>query len=265
MNRFFKKWARHLVSRYVALIVYRKTVLQIVLSPNSHRNLKTAPSFWKTFLTYIHKNGVLWGCFAEWFTACLQIWFSKINYPLTFMKENGVLKPLFEAMFNCLFKMLSVNSPSLNSHRKEQKLRLHQKIFLPIWIFVGVLATFLSLVLKNIFLSSSNRTKRWQKSTLVKKIFLTYMHENGVLYTLFWDIFTERLQSLSPNSHRKTENQPFWVKKFAPHLYAKKWGFGKVFRRIIYSLFTEIVLANKKCTFRCMAKKSGRCQPRPLS
>ena len=45
------------------------------------------------------------------------------------------------------------------------------------------------------------------------------------------------------------------LSKNIPHLYPKIWGFGKVFWRIIYSLFTEIVLTNKKCTFRCMAKK----------
>ena len=44
---------------------------------------------------------------------------------------------------------------------------------------------------------------------------------------------------------------------FALHLYAKKWGFGKVFRRMIYSLFTEIDLANKKCAFRRTENRSG--------
>ena len=37
--------------------------------------------------------------------------------------------------------------------------------------------------------------------------------------------------------------------KNIPHLYAKKWGFGKVFWRMIYSLFTEIALENKNAPF----------------
>jgi hypothetical protein len=37
--------------------------------------------------------------------------------------------------------------------------------------------------------------------------------------------------------------------KIASHLYAKKWGFGKVFWRMIYSLFTEIALENKNAPF----------------
>ena len=43
-------------------------------------------------------------------------------------------------------------------------------------------------------------------------------------------------------------------KFFVPHLYAKKWGFGRVFWRMIYSLFTETAPANKKCALRRKVK-----------
>ena len=63
------------------------------------------------------------------------------------------------------------------------------------------------------------------------------------------------LKTPSLNSHRKTKNQPlFYRKKFVPHLYAKKWGFGRVFWRMIYSLFTEIAPTNKKYAFRRKVK-----------
>ena len=43
--------------------------------------------------------------------------------------------------------------------------------------------------------------------------------------------------------------KPHSLLKNIPHLYAKKWGFGKVLWRIIYGLFIEIALENKNAPF----------------
>ena len=175
---------------------------------------------------------------------------------------------------------------SLNSHRKSKSLGFIKKHFSPIWIFVGVLATFLGEFQK-IFLCShligqkncifhpsrrriynlftkfnsppTYKDKNSAKYPLVKniphlypwnrgfeypfsKMFIVYLHSRAV-----W----KRLRLIAIGEQK---NQSFLAPKNCPSPICKKWGFGRVFWRMIYSLFTETALANKKCALRRKVK-----------
>jgi hypothetical protein len=50
----------------------------------------------------------------------------------------------------------------------------------------------------------------------LEKTFLTYMNKKGLLNTLFWKMFTDCLQTLSLNSHRKRKTAPPSKKYLSP-------------------------------------------------
>ena len=62
----------------------------------------------------------------------------------------------------------------------------------------------------------------------------------------FYNLFTK---FNSPPTYKDKKMAKYPLVKNIPQLYAKKWGFGKVFWRMIYSLFTEIALENKNAPF----------------
>ena len=68
-------------------------------------------------------------------------------------------------------------------------------------------------------------------------MFIVYLHSRAV---------RNRLHLIAIGEQKIN---PLLPEKIASHLYAKKWGFGKVFWRMIYSLFTEIALENKNAPF----------------
>lgn len=74
------------------------------------------------------------------------------------------------------------------------------------------------------------------------KMFIAYLHSRAV-----W----KRLRLIAIGEQK---NQSFLAPKNCLSPIWKKWGFGRVFWRMIYSLFTKIVRANKKSTFRCITK-----------
>ena len=73
-------------------------------------------------------------------------------------------------------------------------------------------------------------------------MFIVYLHSRAV---------RNRLHLIAIGEQKIN---PLLPEKIASHLYAKKWGFGRVFWRMIYSLFTETALANKKCALRRKVK-----------
>lgn len=205
MNRLFEKWACHLVSRYVALLFYRKT-----------------------FLTYIHKNGVLWGWFGKRFTAYLQIRTIEKTSSI-YTHQNGVLSPLLRVMFTvCLQKPISSIVLSLNSHRKMKTAPL----------------------LKNIpHLYEKNRgfgTPFWW--LLVRYLQFIYKNwpSNGIcaigLSEIQWVTIKTSKWGLSP-----------WL-KIAPHLIGQKMGKCTPHSTLFTFYLQKSTVANKKCTFRRKVK-----------
>ena len=229
-------------------------------------------------LTYTHKNGVLIGCFWEWFTVCLQNQGSDaVNF------QWSKLGRWFSGKWRrCSFKICSspicMKTAFCGGGFKKDSQHVYKsapskKHPLPIPIKIAVC------------------TPSWEQC-------LPFVYRNPVLQII-----------LSPNSHRKAENKP--LLKNIPHLYEKKsrflhlilkacgnifticlqestlwaeftmwdtfktskWGLASCLKniphligqkigkihpslRIVYFLFTKIDLANKKCAFRRIKKRA---------
>ena len=92
---------------------------------------------WENDLQFVYKSGWYKTFSSSPISIKMAVWHPSKKTFLTYMNKNGLLNTLFWKMFtDCL------QTPSLNSHRKPQAAPPSKKYLSPIWIFVGVLATF---------------------------------------------------------------------------------------------------------------------------
>ena len=188
--------------------------------------------FRKTFLTYIHKNGVLWGWFWKRFTAYLQIRTIE-KTSSTYIHKNGVLSPLLRAMFTvCLQKKLS---HQLSSHLiATEKWKPHP-------------------LLKNIpHLYEKNRgfgNPFWW--LLVRYLQFIYKNwpSNGIcaigLSEIQWVTIKTSKWGLAP-----------WL-KIVPHLIGQKMGKSPPLPALFTFYLQKSTVANKKCAHRRIKRSTG--------